>query len=122
MAFALLEAGCRAVYCVDLPESPGEDFQAAREYANKLRNKTGQGRLEYMAADVTDQVGSNQQNNVPMQSGLRCPGQKLMWKIGDLIGDKEGRLDICVACAGVLKPDIDCLEYPADVFQQVCPL
>lgn len=42
-----------------------------------------------------------------------------MWKIGDAIGDKEGRMDICVACAGVLKQDIDCLEYPADVFQQV---
>ena len=42
-----------------------------------------------------------------------------MWKLGELIGNKEGRLDIAVACAGVLKQDIDCLEYPADVFQQV---
>ena len=42
-----------------------------------------------------------------------------MWKLGETIGDKEGRLDVCVACAGILKQDIDCLEYPADVFQQV---
>ena len=44
-----------------------------------------------------------------------------MWRIGDLIGDKEGRLDVCVAAAGILKPDIDCLEYPAETFKQVCP-
>ena len=56
MAYALIEAGCRAVYCVDLPETPGEDFQAARSYAAKLKNKTGEGRLEYISADVTDQA------------------------------------------------------------------
>lgn len=56
MAFALLEAGCRAVYCVDLPESPGEDFQKARAYAAKLKNKLGEGRLEYVSSDVTNQV------------------------------------------------------------------
>lgn len=56
MAFALLEGGCRVVYCVDLPQTPGEDFQAAHKYAANLENKTGQGRLEYISADVTDQV------------------------------------------------------------------
>ena len=58
MAFALLEAGCRAVYCVDLPETPGEDFQKARDYAAKLKNKLGEGRLEYVSSDVTDQVST----------------------------------------------------------------
>lgn len=36
-----------------------------------------------------------------------------------MIGDKEGRLDVCVAAAGILKQDIDCLEYPAETFKQV---
>lgn len=56
MAYALIEAGARVVYCVDLPTTPGEDFQKTREYASKLKNKLGEGRLEYISADVTDQV------------------------------------------------------------------
>ena len=42
-----------------------------------------------------------------------------MWKIGETIGDKEGRLDIGVAAAGVFKPSMDPLTYPADVFRHV---
>ncbi|KAJ3525866.1 hypothetical protein NM688_g8338 [Phlebia brevispora] len=42
-----------------------------------------------------------------------------MWKIGKDIGDKEGRLDVCVAAAGIIKDDADCLEYPAEFFEQV---
>lgn len=44
-----------------------------------------------------------------------------MWKIGKAIGDKEGRMDVCIAAAGVLRPDTDCLEYPNKVFEDVCP-
>lgn len=43
-----------------------------------------------------------------------------MWKIGKAIGDKEGRMDVCIAAAGVLRPDTDCLEYPSKVFEDVC--
>ncbi len=43
-----------------------------------------------------------------------------MWKIGKQIGDKEGRMDACVAAAGILKSNIDCLEYPAEEFRKVC--
>lgn len=42
-----------------------------------------------------------------------------MWKIGQDIGDKEGRLDACVAAAGVLKAHTDCLTYPAAQFREV---
>ncbi len=56
MAFALVEAGARVVYCIDLPKTHGEDFQKAQAYAAKLKNKLGEGRLEYISADVTDQV------------------------------------------------------------------
>ena len=42
-----------------------------------------------------------------------------MWKIGKQIGDKEVRLDACVAAAGILKSHTDCLTYPADQFRQV---
>lgn len=27
--------------------------------------------------------------------------QERMWKIGETIGDREGRMDICVAAAGI---------------------
>ena len=36
-----------------------------------------------------------------------------------MIGDREGRMDACIAAAGILKPHTDCLEYPAKQFQDV---
>ena len=42
-----------------------------------------------------------------------------MWKIGEYVGDNEGRMDVCVAAAGVLKSHTDCLEYPADQLRDV---
>lgn len=42
-----------------------------------------------------------------------------MWKVGESIGDKEGRFDVCVAAAGILRPDKDCLDYDAKTFQEV---
>ena len=42
-----------------------------------------------------------------------------MWKIGEFVGDTEGRMDVCVAAAGVLKTHTDCLEYPAAQFREV---
>ena len=45
-----------------------------------------------------------------------------MWKIGEFIGDAEGRMDACIAAAGILKSHTDCLEYPAEQFRQARPL
>ena len=45
-----------------------------------------------------------------------------MWKIGEMIGSREGRMDICVANAGILKSHTDCLEYPEREFRGVCLL
>ena len=59
MALALIEAGARAVYCIDLPKEPSAEWQATHEYAKKLGSsgKTGgEGRLEYISGDVTNQV------------------------------------------------------------------
>ncbi|KAI0371732.1 sorbose reductase sou1 [Pilatotrama ljubarskyi] len=100
IALALVEAGARAVYCVDLPKQPGEEWTKVRDYAARMEGlPTGAGRLEYISGDVRDQAG--------------------MWKIGETIGEKEGRMDVCVAAAGVLKSHTDCLEYPAKQFQEV---
>ncbi|KAJ7581098.1 hypothetical protein C8J56DRAFT_794453 [Mycena floridula] len=95
MALALCEAGSRAVYCFDLPGQPSEEWQKTRQYIEKM----GSSRLEYVAADVTN--------------------QEEMWKQGEKIGDKEGRLDCAVAAAGILKAHTDCLEYPAQQFKDV---
>jgi hypothetical protein len=35
------------------------------------------------------------------------------------MADKEGRMDICIAAAGVLKAHQDCLNYPAEEFREV---
>lgn len=56
MAMALVEAGARAVYCVDLPKQPGEEWQSVKDYISRMEGKTGEGRLEYISADVRDQV------------------------------------------------------------------
>ncbi|PCH39619.1 NAD(P)-binding protein [Wolfiporia cocos MD-104 SS10] len=96
MALALVEAGARAVYCNDLSETPGGEFKAVKQYVDRME---GKGRIEYISADVRD--------------------QDAMWRIGETIGDREGRMDVCVAAAGVLKPDHDCLDYPAETFREV---
>ena len=47
-------------------------------------------------------------------------GQEGMWKIGEMVGDREGRMDACVAAAGILpKAEIPCLTYSAEQFQEV---
>ncbi|KAH9057139.1 sorbose reductase sou1 [Lactarius deliciosus] len=99
MALALVEAGARAVYCVDLPERPGGEWVKVAEYVRRMVSGAVTGRLEYVCADVRD--------------------QKAMWKVGEEIGEREGRMDVCVAAAGILKSHTDCLEYPADQFEQV---
>ena len=100
MALVLIEAGSRAVYCVDLPAQPGKEWVAVREYVKRMDEEGGGGgRLEYVSADVRD--------------------QKAMWRIGEEIGDREGRMDVCVAAAGILKAHRDCLEYPGDEFEEV---
>lgn len=43
-----------------------------------------------------------------------------MWKIGQTIGDREGRMDACITAAGTLNPDTECLEYNSKAFQRVC--
>jgi NAD(P)-dependent dehydrogenase (short-subunit alcohol dehydrogenase family) len=55
--------------------------------------------MEYVSADVRD--------------------QKAMWRVGEEIGDREGRMDVCVAAAGILKAHTDCLEYPGEQFEEV---
>jgi short subunit dehydrogenase len=100
MALVLIEAGARAVYCVDLPAQPGKEWVTVSEYVKRMVGGTGgRGRLEYVSADVRD--------------------QKVMWKIGEEIGNREGRMDVCVAAAGILKAHTDCLEYPGEEFEEV---
>lgn len=97
MALVLCELGARAVYCVDLSETPSEEWKSTKEYARRLGNES---RLEYISGDVRDQKG--------------------MWAKAKEIGDREGRMDVCIASAGVVKAPVDCLEYPAEEFQEVC--
>lgn len=100
MAMALSEAGARAVYCIDLPEKPGGEWEAVRAYIEEMGRMEGrEARVEYVRGDVTDQRG--------------------MWSIGEMVAKREGRMDVGVAAAGVLREDTDCLEYPAEEFKKV---
>ena len=53
---AIVEAGARAVYCLDLPKQPGDEFTKVQAYVQNMKGKRGEGRLEYLSADVTDQA------------------------------------------------------------------
>ncbi|TFK92498.1 sorbose reductase sou1 [Polyporus arcularius HHB13444] len=93
-ALTLSEAGARSVYCLDVHDEPGEEWTKTRSFIARM----GLGRLEYIKGDVRD--------------------QEAMWKIGEEIGDREGRMDVCVAAAGILiiGPSLD---YSAQDFQKV---
>ncbi|KAG6868048.1 hypothetical protein C0993_007975 [Termitomyces sp. T159_Od127] len=96
IALALSEAGARSIYCFDLPAEPSEDFGKTRAYVERL----GEGRrLVYVSADVRDR-------------------EDILKKVKE-IGDREGRLDVGVAAAGILKKEINCWEYPAEQFKEV---
>ncbi|KAG1756265.1 uncharacterized protein EDB91DRAFT_1241358 [Suillus paluster] len=95
-ALALSVAGSRTVYCLDLPEKPGEDWNAARQIVEKLG---GAGRLEYVTADVCD--------------------QKRLLKTVEDIATKEGRMDICVAAAGTTGIPRHVLEYTEEDLEKV---
>ncbi|KAF9478948.1 NAD(P)-binding protein [Pholiota conissans] len=106
MALAYAQAGT-AVYCIDLAAKPSDQFKHVQKFIHDSpalvigREKSTQslkGRLEYVSCDVTKQEN--------------------IWNTVRQIADKEGRLDICVASAGVLK-GADVLEYPAADFQKV---
>ncbi|KAJ7443832.1 sorbose reductase sou1 [Mycena latifolia] len=101
MALALAEAGA-VVYCLDLPAQPESDWLKVQNYVNNLPASEDQGakkgRLEYVSGDVTD--------------------QKAMWAMVESIVDREGRIDICMANAGILH-GAECLDYPAEDFRKV---
>lgn len=96
MALALCEAGARAIYCLDLPEKPSDEWIKTKDFVERIENGS---RLEYVSVDVRN--------------------QRDIWEISARIGEKEKRMDICVAAAGILKSHRDCLTYPADEFEEV---
>jgi NAD(P)-dependent dehydrogenase (short-subunit alcohol dehydrogenase family) len=96
MALVLCEAGARAVYCFDLPSDPSDEWKKTSEFVKRLGNGS---RLEYVSADVRD--------------------QKNIWEKAKVIGDREKRMDVCIAAAGILKSHTDCLTYPAEQFNEV---
>ncbi|PPQ65189.1 hypothetical protein CVT24_011373 [Panaeolus cyanescens] len=96
MALAMCEAGARAIYCFDLPSTPSEEWTKAAAFVKKIGNNS---RLEYVSVDVRD--------------------QQRLWDEARKIGDREQRMDVCVAAAGILKQPVDCLVYPAKQFEDV---
>jgi NAD(P)-dependent dehydrogenase (short-subunit alcohol dehydrogenase family) len=91
MAMALAESGAK-VYCIDLPSEPSPEFTACASYASHLGTT-----MEYIKADVTSQP-------------------EISRVILD-IARRHGRLDACVAAAGILGPtetsalDLDVKDY-----------
>jgi hypothetical protein len=73
MALVLIVVGACAVYRVDYPAQPGDNWVAVSKYIKRMVGTGGGakgGQLEYIGVDVRD--------------------QKAMWKIGEEIGNCEG--------------------------------
>lgn len=113
-ALAFIEAGARVVYCVGRSATAPERWVKLRDYVGRMAGKGGEGRLEYVSADVTDRV--------------RCiilvahdvllterRAQERMLKVVEEIGDKEGRLDVCVASHGVGPDTMGCLDCTPEI-------
>ncbi|KAF9465634.1 sorbose reductase sou1 [Collybia nuda] len=116
MAMALCEAGCRTVYCVDLAEKPSDEFEAVQQFLRRMSEGLegrSKGRLDEDADDPGMRVGRLEYISADVRD------QETMWDIGEKIGDKEGRLDIGVAAAGVPSSHINCLKYPAEQLRKV---
>ncbi|KAG6884507.1 hypothetical protein C0993_010530, partial [Termitomyces sp. T159_Od127] len=94
MALALCELGARAIYCFDLPSEPSKEWKSTEYFVKKLG-----GRIEYVSADVRDQRG--------------------MWDKVKVIGDKEGRMDVCITAAGIIpKVHEKAVLYPQGPYQE----
>ncbi len=96
MVLALCEAGARAIYCLDVPNKPSDEWIKTKAFVERLGNGS---RMEYISVDVRN--------------------QRKVWEISERIGENEKRMDMCVAAAGVLKSARDCLTYPAEEFEEV---
>jgi hypothetical protein len=99
LAMALAEAGS-SVHCIDLQSDPGPDFEATKDYVDRMRGENQDvGTLSYVRADVSK--------------------QREIWDVVESIASEEGRLDIAFANAGIPPPDNSCLEYKDVDFQKV---
>ncbi|KAL7408817.1 hypothetical protein BDY24DRAFT_405346 [Mrakia frigida] len=97
MSLVLCELGAK-VYGFDLPAEESSDFSACAEFAKRLDNGS---KLTYVQGDVTNQTLISQ-------------------KIKE-IAAQEGRLDVCIAAAGVLgaADGHPCEEYPEAEWKHV---
>ncbi|AOW06498.1 hypothetical protein B0I73DRAFT_163729 [Yarrowia lipolytica] len=91
----LAELGA-TVYCLDMPETPSEEFLACQSYVKRM---PGNASLVFKRADVTDEETMN--------------------SLFQNIAETHGKIDVVIANAGVLGPRASCNEYPADWFRKV---
>ncbi|KAF8198753.1 hypothetical protein K438DRAFT_1823648 [Mycena galopus ATCC 62051] len=101
MALVLAEAGA-VVYCLDLQAHPDNDWFKIQAFVGDLtasqQQEQNKARLEYISGDVTD--------------------QKEMWAKVEAIVAKEGRIDVCMANAGIFH-DAEALDYLAEDVRKV---
>jgi NAD(P)-dependent dehydrogenase (short-subunit alcohol dehydrogenase family) len=94
----LAEMGCM-VHCLDLSAEPSTEFGKCQDYIGRMHKKSGGVVFEYHKMDVTN------------------PGE-VREKISS-IAERHGRLDVCIANAGILGPILDCHQYDVDWFRKV---
>ncbi|KAA1080112.1 hypothetical protein PGT21_002326 [Puccinia graminis f. sp. tritici] len=105
-ALALAELGAK-IWALDVVESPSTEFEACAVYAKALYRESAsrrgedpsKERLVYRPVDVTD--------------------ENALQKICQEIVASEGRLDICIAAAGILPAEKSCIDVTSEEFQKV---
>lgn len=95
----LAEMGCK-VHCLDLSAQPSTEFNKCGDYIRRMHKKKGvEIVFEYHKMDVTNP--SEVRNTISS------------------IAERHGRLDVCIANAGILGPILDCHQYDVDWFRKV---
>ncbi|OAV90883.1 hypothetical protein PTTG_01991 [Puccinia triticina 1-1 BBBD Race 1] len=105
-ALALAELGAK-IWALDIVDSPSIEFEACAVYAKALYQETaskagedpGKERLVYRRVDVTDETA--------------------LEKVCQEIVAIDGRLDICIAAAGILHAEKSCIDITSEEFQKV---
>jgi NAD(P)-dependent dehydrogenase (short-subunit alcohol dehydrogenase family) len=105
-ALALAELGAK-IWVLDLVDCPSTEFEACAVYAKAVYRETASRRGEdpekermvYRRVDVTD--------------------ENALQQICQEIVATDGRLDICIAAAGILPAEKSCLDVSSEEFQKV---
>ncbi|KAF5314740.1 hypothetical protein D9611_007250 [Ephemerocybe angulata] len=125
VASAYAEAGA-VVYCLDISPTPSEDFKVVDAYLNALPALPQDGSLspQVLKTSTADASTGTAREELRKERGrlvyvkADVTNQMEMWDRLEKIAEIEGRVDVCVANAGILR-SFSCLDYPEQEWKNI---